>query len=674
MAADAQSSETSLIGASSRSVTTLGDEVARLEQALVDLLHCGAASVGCTYCPSPSSEAQLARALGAMARQRGFVTAHLSLDEYPVDAIDRLVAALLDLLVAPSETRVGGIQRLLDLYFEKHGSHASERFSEAAQKEGASGDLQALCQAYLAAEDDAHREVRAFSMWAEGVALGPRQAPVGVRGVLDAHSGQRVFGELTRVIRALGHAGLVLNLSHGSSIAKRSERQREKSYTLLRELVDNFDSGRGAVCTRIHLTGGDALFAGPKSLQALAPLYARLSLPSTAEPPPPHRTWTSLIRDPYDYVHRPVRPAEASRPKALRSLIRISQGLPPVDAVASMSVGHERIDKSIDRLFHHAEMAGSVLQVLSGEYGSGKTHLLLHLAERALSQGHPVLWLNLERMNLDLGNPAKHLARVLSQSVLPKRGRPSALDRLAFWTRSPAKLATLTQVLTEIADEDTEESKAAKKALGLAMEAEDAGSALEEFLSARDLTTRPGSASYRLDAYRRLLLWLELLQRIEGVGGPVVLIDEAENLYTTGTSETARRSALRTLSFYCGGALPGACVVLAMTPSALSMLRKEQTSLLKNAAEVHSTLDVEDVDFFRGRLKRLTPDEVPAFSAPMRQKLAEKVRSTHKSVRGPVALEHWDELVKGLARSKVQPRVLLRTLVDELEAAWWSGN
>jgi hypothetical protein len=177
-----------------------------------------------------------------------------------------------------------------------------------------------------------------------------------------------------------------------------------------------------------------------------------------------------------------------------------------------------------------------------------------------------------------------------------------------------------------------------------------------------------------LDAYRRLLLWLDLLQRLEGVGGPVVLIDEAENLYTTGASETARRSALRTLSFYCGGALPSACVVLAMTPSALTMLRKEQKTLLKDAAEVDSTLDIEDVDFFGERLKKLTPDEVPAFSAPMRQKLAEKVRNTHKSVRGPVALEHWDDLVTELARSKAQPRALLRTLVDELEAAWWAGH
>jgi hypothetical protein len=674
MGAGDQSSAEELIGASSRSVTTVGDEVGRLDQALLDLESCGAASVACTHCPTSSSEAKLARELTKAARARGFVSAHLSLEEFPVDAVDQLVAGLLDLLVPPDDSRAKGLLHLLDLYFEKHGARSVERFDEAAEAEGATGDLRALCRAYLAAEDDAHREVRALTLWAEGETPKAKYAQAGVRGTLNVHSGQRVFGELTRLVRALGHSGLVVVLSHGGSISTRSGRKREKSYTLLRELVDNFDSGRGAVCTRIVLTGDDSLFTGPKSLQSLAPLYARLSLPSDAEPPPPHRTWTSLIRDPYEYVHRRVRAPETARPKALRSLVRISQGLPPVDAVASMSVGHERIDKSIDRLFRHAEMAGSVFQVLSGEYGSGKTHLLLHLADRALAQGHPVFWLNLERMNLDLGNPARHLTRVLEQSVLPRRGKPSALDRLAAWTRSSGKLKRLLNELQEISSGESEESKAAAKALSVASEAGDAGAALEEFLSARDLSTKPGGSSYRLDAYRRLLLWMELLRRLEDVQGPVVLIDEAENLYTSGVSETARRSALRTLSFYCGGALPGACVVLAMTPPALAQMRRESRPLLREAADVNSTLDVEDVDLFRMRLSKLTPDEVPGFSQPMRRKLAERVRATHKSVRGPVEIEDWEGMVKRLSDSAEQPRALLRSLVDELEATWWGSR
>lgn len=670
----ADDSPSSLIGPEGRSVTTISDEVARLDQALLDHAYSQASSVQLIHCSLSRHEAQLVRQLAQTAGARRFVVAHVSLAETPLDAIDDLVSALLDALVDPGDKRSGGILRLLSNYDERHGKKSSERFAEACEESESSGELTALCHSYLSASDDASREVSAFSKWCAGIELTGRMSVPGVRGTLSPHTGQRVFCELSRIVQALGYPGLLVLLSEGDSIADRSPRQRERGYTLLRELVDNFDAGEGATATRITITGGDALFSGPRSLRELAPLWARLKLPSHAEPPPPHRTWTSLIREPFEYVHRKVRLPKEVRPTALRSLIRISQGLPPVDAVAAMSVGHERIDKTIDRLFHHAEMSGSVFQVLSGEYGSGKTHLLLHLAERASSSGHPVFWLNLERMNLDLGNPARHLTRVLERSVLPGKRRPSALDRLSSWTRSARKTKQLIDVLERIAETGSEEAKTAKKALSLVQEQEDPGAILERFLCAQDLTEKSSGQSYRLDAYRRLLLWVELLRLMEDAQGPVILIDEAENLYTSGVSESKRRSALRTLAFYCGGALPGACVIMAMTPTALTAMKREASGLLREAAEVSSTLDIEDVELFRRRLHALKPDEVPTFTMPMRRELAKKVRAVHKQVRGTVNFPDWELLVEELVKDGGSPRTMMRHLVDELEAAWWAGG
>jgi hypothetical protein len=350
------------------------------------------------------------------------------------------------------------------------------------------------------------------------------------------------------------------------------------------------------------------------------------------------------------------------------------QGLPPVEAVTAMSVGHERIDKTVSQLFHHAENAGSVFQVITGEYGSGKTHLLLHLAERALAQGHPVFWLNLERLNLDLGNPARHLARVLDHSVMPRRGRPNALDRASSWTRNRARLKALRLVLEDIASTEAEEASAARKALATFEAGPAPGLQLEEYLSARDLVKKPGNPNYRQDAYRRLLLWAALLRRMDDAQGPVLLIDEAENLYTTGVSRSLRRSALRTLSFYCGGALPEACVVLAMTPSALTQMRQESGTLLLEQSEVDSTLPLEDVLVFKRRLAKLSPEQVPAMSKPMRRTLAEQVRDVHRSVRGATEVPDWDSVVREITADAVAPRVLIRRLVDHLEAAWWAGS
>ncbi len=656
----------------SSSVTTVDDEVARLEQALLDLSHARASSVSLTEVGVAVSEAALVRALTKAAESRGFVVAHVPLADTPLDALEGLLTRSLDALAVPG-VRDKGLLGLLAAYYDRHGSKAVARFDEAVEEEQAEGDLAAICRAYLGAEGDAAREVRAFTLWAEGTDLSARTRIDGVRSKLDAHSAQRVLRDLSRVVRALGYPGTLLLLSGGTALTERTERQRERGYTVLRELVDNFDSGRGVAALRISILGGPKLFSGPHSVQSLPPLAMRLAVPSGAEPPPPHRAWTALVKEPFEYVHRRVRAPRDVKPSALRSFIRVAQGLPPTEAVASMSVGHERIDRTVDKLLGHAENAGSVFQVLSGEYGSGKTHVLLHLAERAHKRGHPIFWLNLERMNLDLGNPARHLSRVLETSVLPVRGRPTALDRLAQWTRSKAKSKALTEALSVVAASDSEESAAAKKALALAAAAEDPGMALEEFLSARDLASKPNGPSYRHDAYRRLLLWCALLTNLEKAKGPVILIDEAENLYTTGVSRPSRRAALRTLSFLCGGAVPGACVILAMTPSALAEMRKESAALLGEQEETESTLTLEDVTLFRRRLSKLVPDEVPDFSRPMRLALAERVRSTHELVRGSVDVGDWEGVVRAAVNAGGPPRTLVRHLADQLEAAWWRG-
>jgi hypothetical protein len=282
--------------------------------------------------------------------------------------------------------------------------------------------------------------------------------------------------------------------------------------------------------------------------------------------------------------------------------------------------------------------------------------------------------LNLERLNLDLGNPARHLHRLLEHSVLPVRRRPSAFQRASQWTRSPGRLRALVNELGEIAEAGVEAAIPAQKGVQIAEHAKDPGAALESFLTGQDLRSRSAAKGYRQDAYRRLLLWLELLQRLDGCAGPVLLIDEAENLYTAGSGRGARRAALRSLAFYCGGALPSACVVVAMTPPALQQLRRESKELLGEVDDQAGTLDWEDARMFRRRLHRLEPDLVPSFSRSQRIELADRVRATHRSVRGEVDMQHWEPLVRALVREETSPRAVIRALIDELESSWWAGG
>ena len=88
--------------------------------------------------------------------------------------------------------------------------------------------------------------------------------------------------------------------------------------------------------------------------------------------------------------------------------------------------------------------------------------------------------------------------------------------------------------LVEIAAAGGEAARPASRALGGTGARELDPATVTEILGALDLGDKPASASYRKDAYARLLLWLELLSRLEGCEGPVVILDEAENLYRAG--------------------------------------------------------------------------------------------------------------------------------------------
>jgi hypothetical protein len=232
-------------------------------------------------------------------------------------------------------------------------------------------------------------------------------------------------------------------------------------------------------------------------------------------------------------------------------------------------------------------------------------------------------------------------------------------------------VASLVATLDEVAQGEGEAAVAAKKGKRIAEHAKDTGFALESYLVGADLERRPGDPIYRHDAYRRIFLWFELLARLNNIRGPVILIDEAENLYTSGRPPASRRTSLRSLAFYCGGALPGTCVILAMTPPAYDEMKSEARYLLAEAGDMDTTLELENVDRFRRSLWGLKPDPVKPLTRPEREELCDRVRRMHRSVRGQVEIEGWDTYVQHAVASHSSPRTLIRSLIDELERAWW---
>jgi hypothetical protein len=171
-----------------------------------------------------------------------------------------------------------------------------------------------------------------------------------------------------------------------------------------------------------------------------------------------------------------------------------------------------------------------------------------------------------------------------------------------------------------------------------------------------------------------LLLWFALLDHVDELAGPVVLIDEAENLHRGGVTRAERRTALRSLAFYCGGALPRACVVLAITDEAAKELRDESEQLLAEIEEQKTLLAWEDSSMLARRLRSARAIAVPALKPSAGAELAHRVKKLHDRARGKTKDPDFEQYVVENTHGEWTPRELVRGVIDRLEMRWWGGS
>jgi hypothetical protein len=611
--------------------------------------------------------------LGSSALESGFAFATASLAEHGLHDLHSVVGALASSLRVPrGAAKRSGLVVALDVFVAKHGRRSEERFEEQADAEGLTGELRTLGREYIAAAlgTGATRKLHAW--------LGGRDVTLRREELrpLSHRTAKRALVAFTRLVRALGHRGLRVVLTDAEALIELPTARRDVAYTVLREMIDNGD-GRGMVACEVLLIGTGDLDRRVHSLLEHPALATRIVADVQPGPPIPHQTWVTLAET-SDLPPVPEVETKSDRHAAnLRALVRLMQGLPPIEAVPELTIGMEEVDRRIQQLFETASNDGSVFAVLMGDYGAGKTHHLLHFEARALADHRPVLRLAVERLDEDLGNPQRHLRRLIENAIAPGKRATDFLQRLESWLAKAASRKRLAEALIAIRDSDSDAARAATDALG-AYEGELDDDTVIAVLGALDLVAKPNAAAYRKDAYSRLQLWVELLARLEGCEGPVVILDEAENLYRAGVSRAVRRTALRSLAHYCGGAIPRATVVLAVTPDTLEALREEAAELLDEIEEQATLLPSEDVAMLRRRLLRARPIQVTKLGRPDLLLLAERAQKLARSVwgrpipkrRDGVSVPDPDFVARALRKSDT-PRELLRVVLqEEARIAW----
>jgi hypothetical protein len=650
--------------------------IAARSQTLEDLAVCGLATVAVVV-GDEASEATV-DALVDAALEGGFAAASTSLAGHGPNELAEVVRALAASLHMPAgeRGRRHGLTAALEAFADEHGKRAEERFEAAAQASGLDGELYLLARDYLASVSG-RPNARRLQAWLAGRAVSSRSEELSLRP-LTARTAKRALAQLSRLVRALGGRGTRILLTDADALVSLSPGRRDLAYGVLRELCDNGDGWHGMVAAEVLLVGTSALEKRVHSLQEHAALASRILPPgggNEAVAPFPHQSWIRLPA-PLEGVpsSRAPKAVDARRARSLRTLVRAAQGLPPIEAVPELTVGMEEVGARIDQLFAHAENDGSMFAVLCGAYGAGKTHNVLFLEERALEAGRPVFRLAVERLDEDLGNPQRHLRRMLEGAILPGRKRAGPLDRLEAWLGSDRGRRRLADAVQRAAEAGGESARAAERVLRGADGDLDEGNVVA-ILGALDLVDKPASASYRKDAYARLHLWLELLAELDGCEGPVIILDEAENLYRAGVSRSERRTALRSLGFYCGGALERACVVLAVTPESLEQLREEAGELLDQIEEQTTLLPNEDVALLRRRLLRARPIHVARLGKAGLLELAERGARVVREVRGarsdPAVTARLAE--RAVSESST-PREALRRVVLAAESSAWLGS
>ena len=188
-----------------------------------------------------------------------------------------------------------------------------------------------------------------------------------------------------------------------------------------------------------------------------------------------------------------------------------------------------------------------------------------------------------------------------------------------------------------------------------------------------ELLRRQSSLCFRQLCLDIAPLRARVLERLDDCSGPLVVIDEAENLYRGGTRRAERRTALRSLAFYCGGTLPRACVVLAVTPQTLEALREECEELFEEVEAQRTVLAWEDVTMLRRRLLRSRPLDAVKLDRAQLAELGERVRQTHARARGKVADPGFDDALTAMTAGRPTPRQMIKDVVVRLEALRWLG-
>ena len=313
------------------------------------------------------------------------------------------------------------------------------------------------------------------------------------------------------------------------------------AYTVLREIVDNADGGHGVVACEILLVGTGDLDRRVHSLFDHPALATRIVADVPPGPPIPHQTWMALSADdptaPLPPVPKPYETSERHAPQ-LAALVRITQGVPPLEVIPGLTVGMEEVDGRIAQLFETASNDGSVFAAsLLGEVRRRQDigHHLLHLEARALARvGGPSSG---SRSSAPRRGPRQSAAALAAshreRDVSREATRGVSRSGFDAWplAKPAARVSVCATRSMPSSRPTTRRHGRPRAAVAGAPDDEVDDAAVREIFGARWTWSTSRAALVPQGRVRAPpLQGSRSSERLEGCAGPVLILDEAENL------------------------------------------------------------------------------------------------------------------------------------------------
>jgi hypothetical protein len=368
---------------------------------------------------------------------------------------------------------------------------------------------------------------------------------------------------------------------------------------------------------------------------------------------------------------------EGGRAEDLRALYRLRAGVPPFDRIEELSVGH---DGALKQLKSFVDSPAGVARALlvTGDYGEGKSHWLGALRHLGLKAGLAICYMSADGWASALNHPQRFLPLLVATLEIPGQNAAGYRDFLYSRLLDTDSAHELAPLLERRFGGQSNAERACledlRRLLRVApdpesLEAPQLRTAVSGYLSGESSRHRSATPDVRLATYRLLQVCIDVV-RSTGATGLLLLVDEAESIFTKLPTTLSRYGAFRVLSALSHGQHLTDCkVAMGLTPDAVRWVVAGAAGIAGDPrALVEEPVKRFADDFIHGRMPvvecgRLTPRH--------RRELLDRIRAIHERAMGwslgPSQQARWDTLIEKAAGMNVPLRVLVRGGVEFLD-------